>query len=128
MAEQTNVVPTLNFQRTDDFISLYANNIQFEQTAFDLKLIFGELNQAGGKVLIDQHSSVTIPWGQAKLLLYYLQLNIAGYELENGKIKIRGDLVPLPIGPLPAGQEDNPKVRELFEVVKNLREQFVSNL
>src|SRR3990167_11504158 len=76
MAEQTNGVPTLNFQHTDDFISLYANNVQFEQSAFDLKLIFGELNQAGGKALVDQHSSMTIPWGQAKLLLYYLQVNI----------------------------------------------------
>jgi len=128
MAEETSTTPGLQFKRIDDFISLYANNIQIEQTAFDLKLVLGELDQSQGKVRVEQHSSVTISWGQAKLLVYYLQLNIAGYELQMGKVKVREDLVPAPFPQLSPEQEKDPKIRELFNILKSIREQFVSNL
>ena len=128
MAEQTNAAPAISFQRTEDFISLYANNFQFEQSAFDLKLIFGQLDQSKGKAHVDQHSSVTIPWVQAKLLMYYLQVNLAGFEMQYGKIKIPNDLLPPPVPPVPSEQKNVPKIEELFELVKNIREQFVSNL
>lgn len=128
MAEQTNVAPTLDFERTEDFIPLYANNVQFEQSAFDLKIIFGELNQSQSKVRVEQHSSVTISWAQAKLMAYYLQLNIAGYETQMGKIKIREDLVPVAIPPLSPEQEKDPKIREFFDIAKGLREQFIASL
>ena len=128
MAEQTNGAPATFFQRTEDFISLYANNFQVEQSAFDLKLIFGELNQSENKVRVDQHSSVTIPWVQAKLLIYYLQVNLAGFEVQRGKIKIPNDLLPSPVPPVPSEQKNDPKIQELFELIKKIREQFVTNL
>lgn len=128
MAEQMNVVVKENFERAEDFISLYANNIQFEQSAFDLKLIFGELDQSQGKVRVEQHSSVTIPWAQAKLLMFYLQVNISLFELENGKIKIRNDLLPQPVRKLSEEEKKIPKAEELTELLEALRQQFISNL
>lgn len=127
MAEETSITPALNVTRTDDFVSLYANNIQFEQSAFDLKLVLGELDQPSGNVRVKQHSSVTIPWAQAKLLVYYLQVHIAAYEFQMGKIKIRQDLVPPPI-PISSEQKDDPKMKVFYELISNIREQFVSGL
>ena len=128
MVAETNPTQTTKIERREDFISLYANNVQIEQTAFDLKLVFGELDQSQGKGRIQQHSSVTISWAQAKLLAYYLQVNIAGYEVQNGKIKIRKDLVPVEIPQLLPRQQKDPKIRELLGLIKNLRKQFVSNI
>lgn len=116
------------FTRTDDFVSEYANNFQFEQSVFDLKLIFGQLDQSKGPAVVEQHTSVTIPWISAKLLLYYLQLNIAGYELQNGKIKIPPELLPPSVGPLPEEQQNDPKAQQLFQQIEKIREQFMSNL
>lgn len=124
MAEETSTTPALNVTRTDDFVSLYANNIQFEQSAFDLKLVLGELDQSSGKVTVEQHGSVTIPWAQAKLLVYYLQVHIAAYEFQMGKIKIRQDLIPPPI----PEQKGDPKLEAFYELITNIREQFVLGL
>lgn len=120
MAEQTNVA---NFTRIEDFVSLYANNVQFEQSEFDLKLIFGQLDQVEGKTRVEQHGSVTISWLQAKIFLYFLQLNLAGYEHLHGKIKVPDSLLPPPIE-LPTEQEVDPALREMAELFKTLRERF----
>jgi hypothetical protein len=66
MAEPTNAGPVGDFQRVDDFNSYYANNIQFEWSQFDLKLIFGQLDQSAGKVRVEQHSAVTRSLGSSK--------------------------------------------------------------
>lgn len=43
--------PTLeqqvHIEQAEDFVTGYANNIQFEPTSYDLKLVFGELSQTG---------------------------------------------------------------------------------
>jgi hypothetical protein len=70
MAEPTNAGPVGDFQRVDDFNSYYANNIanniQLEWSQFDLKLIFGQLDQSAGKVRVEQHSAVTRSLGSSK--------------------------------------------------------------
>lgn len=128
MAEETGTAPTLQFKRVEDFVSLYANNVQIEQTAFDLKLVFGELVQSQRPALVEQHSSVTLSWPETKLLSYYLQLNIASYEIQMGKIKIREDLIPIALPQLSPEQEKDPKIQELFAVAKRLHEQFIASL
>jgi len=50
----------------DELVADYANNTAFEQTIWDLKMIFGEYSQRAGGV--DWHTSITVPWAQAKLL------------------------------------------------------------
>jgi len=128
MAESTNAAPTTKIKRIEDFLSYYANNVQFEQTAFDLKITFGELDQSGSEICVEQRAAVTIPWAQAKLMIYYLQGQVAAHELETGKIKIRNDLVPAPIPSLTPEQAKHPIAEDLMELLKTLREQFISNL
>ena len=128
MAAETNPAKTPKIERSKDFVSLYANHVQVEQNAFDLKLLLGELDQSQGTVRVEQHSSVTFSWMQAKLLAYYLQLNIATYEFQNGKIQIRKDLMPVEIPQLLPRQQKDPKIRELWDLIKSLRNQFVSNI
>ncbi len=132
MAEKMNIndaQKTGAFRRMDDFIAEYANNFQLEQSTFDLKLIFGQLDQSEGAAVIQQHTAMTIPWASAKLLMYYLQLNIAGYELQNGKIKIPNELIPPPADRLPKEEEEsNPNLKKLFDLVESLRKQFIENL
>jgi len=55
------------FARVEDFVNYYANNVQFEASSFDLKVIFGQLQQSHGTQVL-QECAVTVPWVQAKLL------------------------------------------------------------
>jgi hypothetical protein len=128
MAEEQKPLTAEMFERVEDFQSRYANNVQMEQSAFDLKLVFGQLDQSRGSLRVEQHTAITLSWTQAKLMLYYLQLNITGYEFDNGKISIRKDLIPPPVPSLTPEQENDPHFLQLVELFRILREQFVSNL
>ena len=111
MADDTQPTETpqnLKVERTQNFVSTYANNAIFEASAWDLKIIFGQLDQASGIAEIKQHLAVTIPWAQAKLLLYWLRVQVEVVELESGKIQIRKDLIPPEPPALTPEQENDP--------------------
>ena len=120
------------FRRSEEFISGYANNIQLEYSAFDLKLIFGLLDQressAGKPPQIDQHTEINLSWLQAKLLIYFMELNLALYEQANGKIKIPAELLPPEIPASPQPPFDNPQGREMFELMRKIRADFIARL
>jgi hypothetical protein len=91
-------------KRTEDFSSLYANNFRFEGSAWDIKIIFGELEQGGGidpQSSIEFHTAVTLPWPVAKIMAYYLVANVASREHEGGPIFVRRNVIP----PRPDGAE-----------------------
>src|ERR1700733_9457104 len=89
----------------------YANNVFFEPSIWDLKLIFGEFS--GRADAVDWHTSITLPWAQAKLLHYYLGLNISIHELANrSAIEIPAQMLPT-LPPLPAAGEDVPLKRAI---------------
>ena len=117
-----------DIRRSDDFYQTYANNIQLEISAWDLKIIFGTLEQHEGKVTIEQHTAVTIPWMQAKLLIYFLQINLAAYEAEAGKVKILPRLLPMAPPPLSQEMQSNLPAKELSDAIQRLYEQFNSTL
>ena len=73
----------------------YANNSQFELSAWDLKIAFAQLDQSEGQPSADWRAVVTIPWAQAKVLAYYLQMNIAIFEHEYGPIAVPASVIPL---------------------------------
>lgn len=128
MEEQEPATTQSDFIRSEDFFSYYANNVRFEQSLFDLKLVFGQLDQAEGDAKIVQDVSVTIPWLQAKLCLYWLQLNLALYEEINGSISIPENLLP-PVPSEPTGDQKNePNAERIWELVTKMREQFVESL
>lgn len=127
MATTPTVLPTqAETRRDEDFISAYANNVMVESNAFDLKMIFGIYDHRNAlKPVIDQFSSVNIPWPQVKVLILFLQMHVEGYELENGKIKVPDSAVPPDLQLLPAF--DNPKGRAAIELFRKMRNEFVAS-
>jgi len=121
-------VKKVEFKRDEEtFSSGYANSIVVESNAFDMKLIFGLYDHRDPlKPTIEQFSSMNIPWSEVKLLIYWMQLHLTGYETENGKVKIPISAMPpeLPAGPQPPF--DTPKGREAFEMMRKIRAQFVA--
>ncbi len=113
----------LRNERSEDFISVYANNVMFESSAFDLRLIYGQIDQAAG--VVDQHTGVTIPWVVAKLGLHFLNTQVAAHEIVYGKIAIPKELFPLEPPPPPKELSQNPLVQQVYEALKKLREEFI---
>jgi Protein of unknown function (DUF3467) len=128
MPDETQAPQTPKFERTPNFVSSYANSAIFEASAWDLKIIFGQLDQSPGSVEVKQHLAVTIPWAQAKLALYWLRVQVEAMELQSGKIPIRRDLVPPEPPQLTAEQENDPQAKQLRDLVVKIREDFIANL
>jgi hypothetical protein len=78
----------IDHRRSSQFMSRYANNSYIESSIWDLRLTFGELDQALGPQVVTQHTAITVPWNQAKLLFHFLRVHLAAYEAEHGKIEI----------------------------------------
>ena len=121
--------PELTFTKVEDFVTAYANNVQFEQNAWDIKMIFGELDQTGGKTnVVEQHTSITLSWAEAKVLSFFLRVQIAAHEIEDGKIQIPKRVLPQEPGALAAEYKTNPGAIAVREAVIKLREQFLAEL
>jgi hypothetical protein len=120
--------PTLQYERTENFISVYTNNVFFQPSAWDLQIIFGQLDQTSGKDIVKQQVAVTIPWAQAKLALYYLRLQVEAMEIQSGKIPIRKDLIPPEPPPLTSEQESIPDSKKILELIQKIREEFIASL
>lgn len=86
--------PAVTFKRDEDFEALYANNVVSEMSAWDLKLIFGILDQSVQPPQVVQHTSINVPWVQAKLFSYWVQVLMAIHEHQNGKIVVPASVVP----------------------------------
>lgn len=98
MAENDSSVPKLGINRTVDFQIKYANNIRFESSVWDLKLIFGLLDQASDPSDTRFHTSVNVPWAQAKMAAYTLLVNVLMHETYYGtKIELPSGLIPTPV-------------------------------
>jgi hypothetical protein len=116
------------FERDEDFASLYANHVWYEISAWDLNLIWGQLDQTKGPNVVKQHTAIAISWLQAKLLAYFVNVNIAIYESRNGKIKIPPYLLPPQIPPLSPEEESDPAKKQLNERLRALHESFLEGL
>jgi hypothetical protein len=115
-------------QGSGDPIAVYANNVYFESSAWDLKIIFGQIDQSTGTVTVKQKVAVTIPWTQAKLTLFWLRVQVELIERQSGKIAIRNDLVP-PEWPAPTGgQKDDPDAIAFFELYNRARDEFLKTI
>lgn len=123
-----------DFRRDDGFVSRYANNVQVESNAFDLKLTFGVLDQRASisepnaKPSVDQHTSINISWPEVKLLIFYMQLHVAGYEKENGKIRVPARALPTEIPEVAPSAFDNPEGRRALDLIRKMREEFIAEL
>jgi hypothetical protein len=127
MAEQSNTQAPLQFRRIEDFISRYANNVHFEISVWDLKLLFSELQQPPGEpAFIQQHTAITLPWVQVKLLTLLLQVNITAHETANGKIIVPTSLLP-PVSP-PGPEITEPQTRAVLESMFNKFQELIAEL
>jgi hypothetical protein len=70
----------------------YANNFKFLPSVWDLRILFGEFDS--DKNDADWHSAVTIPWLQVRMVAYFLRLNLAWYEFQNGPLAIPPSVKP----------------------------------
>jgi hypothetical protein len=126
MAEEA-AAHKIELKRDEDYTSLYANNVRFESSVWDLKLIFGELDQSEGKEVIEQHTAITLPWAQAKLLMHFLNVQIAAHELTFGKIPIPPSVVPQELSVTPELQS-NESAAAVVELANKLRSEFIKIL
>ena len=88
-------IPSIQFERDEDFTNLYANHIASEMSVWDLKVTFGILDQSTQPNKIVQHTAINLPWAQVKLAAYFLQVAVALHEEQNAKIHIPPQLRPL---------------------------------
>jgi len=110
-------------QLGENFEAVYANNVRYEASVWDLKLIFGQLDLMSGFEVIKLHTAVTMPWAAAKLMAYWLKLNIDLYELENGPIMINSRM--LPPEPAPPEQESE-LMRRSYDLAVRSRLRFIA--
>lgn len=116
-------------ERTPDFRSFYANSAVFEGSAWDLKILFGQLDQSVQPMEVKQNLAVTIPWAQAKLALYWLRVHVEAMELQlSSKIPIRKDLLPPEPPELTSEQENDPQAKQLHDLIVKIREEFMANI
>ncbi|MGD0672057.1 MAG: hypothetical protein ABSB13_08265 [Candidatus Binatus sp.] len=128
MPDEAKAQPATRFERTENFASSYANGVSFEPSAWDLKVIFGQLDQASGATIVKQHLAVTIPWAQAKLALFWLRIQVEAMEEQTGKIPLRKDVLPPEPPPLTAEQKSDPAAKRFYEAYVKAREQFIASL
>jgi hypothetical protein len=126
MEEPTPTSPSPE-QQEEELTSDYANNTYFEPTVWDLKILFGEWSGRANSV--DWHTSITLPWAQAKLLAYYLGINLAAREMREGRIKIPDTVIPPEIPPpTPETLQTNPESQAFFEMVQEHRRKFLETI
>jgi hypothetical protein len=119
----------VGFELADEVYEAYANNIYYESSSWDLKLIFGQLDQSEGKVRVVQHSAITVPWAQAKLMVYWLKGQLEAHELVNGKVHIPPPVIPPPLPPLTEEiKKSDPNAEAVYAIFNRLRDEFISNL
>jgi len=94
-------------KRDENFISRYANYSYLESSLWDLKMIFGEIDQSGEPNVVPITTALTLPWPQIKVLTYFLRLHLEAYEQEHGRIKIPPGII---LPPVP----DNALVRKFY--------------
>jgi hypothetical protein len=103
----------------------YANNVFFEATVWDIKLIFGEWSSRVN--LVDWHTSITVPWAQAKLIQYYLAINVEAHERMQGKIPFPASMIP-PEPPPPDPNDATGAAQDFYDMVMRHRKHFIDSL
>jgi len=108
-----------------EFDIAYANNARLEVSVWDLKIWFGQLEQHKGKAEVDWHTAITIPWMQAKVLLYYLAAHVVIHQAEAGFISVHPNVLP-PKPNAPSDEEllQNPHAKEAYELLVSIHRQI----
>jgi hypothetical protein len=109
--------------RTSDFVDRYANNVTLESSVWDLKMLFGTLDQTTKPESVRHHTAMHVTWAQAKLMAFYLQTNIMFHEAANGKIKIPDQAMPAAVNPAES-MWSFPDAKEMIDKLAKLRSEL----
>jgi hypothetical protein len=124
-SEHADQKPQLQFTRHENFESWYANNLQYIPSEWDLKVVFGEIEpQRDGSIIVQQHTAIVQSWLQAKLMHYFLTLQLAVYELAHGTIPVPPSVMPPEPTPPEGDLKDDPAAQRVYEYIKKTREAF----
>jgi len=121
------VAPPATFELAEEVYEAYANNIFYEASSWDLKLIFGQLDQREGKLKVVQHSAITLPWPMVKLMAYWLKGQAEAHELTNGKIHIPPPVVPAPLSLTDEIKKSDPNAEAVIAIFNRLRDEFIKD-
>ena len=117
------------FEFAEEVYEAYANNVLYEASSWDLKLIFGQLDQHEGKSKVVQHSAITVPWPLVKIMVFWLRGQIEAHELMNGKIHIPPPVIPIPPPPLTEEfKKSEPNAEAVYAIFNRLRDEFIASL
>jgi hypothetical protein len=119
MPDEKITPPNIQRETEEDFASLYANNIMYEASVWDLKLIFGQLDQKlieGHGQTVDYHTAITLPWSTVKSMIYFLRVNLATHEAEAGPVKLPERVVPA----RPGEVGDHPSEQVAWEAMRRI--------
>lgn len=109
-------------ERSRDFVERYANNVRFETSFWDLKILYGIFDQSLQPPNAVIHTAMHAPWAQAKLMAYFLYVNVLFHEATSGEIKMPGQ-VPEPMK-IPEALATDPKAQAIFERAERLRREM----
>lgn len=119
--------PGIDYKKTEDFASAYANNIFLESSLWDLRLIFGELDQQVGPNAVVQHTAITLPWAQVKVFAYFLESHLLAHEMQNGRVQIPSSIInPVPDEAPQDLIKDNPKLPAIHAELKKRYAAFIA--
>lgn len=112
-------------RKADDFFFDYANFVQLENSPWDLKFTFGQLDQATKPPTTELRSAVTMPWLSAKILAFFLIANVKGFEQTFGPIIVPPEIAPQPFPPPTEEQlKSAPNLREFAAEMERFRKEF----
>jgi hypothetical protein len=121
-----NATTPIDYKRLpdDQFFELYANNVVFQPTAWDMKLVFGQIDQSKGANAVVQEVAITLPWSQIKVGIYLLQVNLALHEIVNGKVYAPKGVITPPVPPTEDQENTFPAARKVFDQLQEIFRQF----
>ena len=124
MSEQQNGPTGHSELKVPEYIERYANNCFGESSVWDFRLRFGTLDQSLQPSTVRWHTAVNMPWAQAKLLVYMLQMHIAFQEFAAGPVQIAPGVMPPPIDSVLAELPEDAAGDHLREKVRHYRAQL----
>lgn len=124
------MAPQITAERSDDFSEAYANNILYEASAWDLKLIFGQLDQRDtAHPKVELHTAITIPWPLVRLMIYWLRGQVEAHELANGRIQVPKGVIPPELPPMTDEiRKTDVNAEAVWEIFARLRKEFIESL
>jgi uncharacterized protein DUF3467 len=121
-SQSVSAQPKPTFTLAPEYFELYANNVFFESSVWDLNLIFGVFDQTPDAPPSKRFGAVRIPWRQAKLMTYMLAMNVAFHESSNGPINIPSNVAPPDIMKfIEQHYPNDPKAKEMGERINRVR-------